>query len=94
MYSTLDLSSLEPRLCPESRGVLILVYILVQGFHCSACSGRGLLDLPYPGYISDAGWVHTNVLCCPVQPPKASGAAPGPWGGRQQGTGLHVECNL
>ena len=34
------------------------------GFHCSAYSGRGLVDLPYPGYISDADRGNTNVLCC------------------------------
>ena len=22
--------------------------VLIQGFHCSTCSGRDLLDLPYP----------------------------------------------
>ena len=57
------------------------------------CSRRGLLDLPCPGNISDAGWVHTNVLCCPVQPPEASGAASGPWGGHQQGT-ANVRCTV
>ena len=75
----------------EQRGVLISVCVLVQECHCSTCSGRGLLDLPYPGYVSDAGRDHTNVLCCPVQPPEASGAAPGPWGGHQQGN-LKLAC--
>ena len=49
-------------------------------------------DLPYPGYIiSDADRENTNVLCCQIQPPEASGAAPGQWGGHQQGTAL---CNI
>ena len=38
--------------------------------------------------ISDADRGNTNVLCCPLQSPEASGAAPGPWGGHQQGTAL------
>ena len=49
------------------------------------------MDLPYPGYISDADRGNTNVLCYPIQPPEASGAAPCPWGGHQQGTAL---CNV
>ena len=77
-----------------------LLYYYAHGHHSvcviDACRNSGLNleqhdTILFCALYIFAGWVHTNVLCCQEQPPEASGAAPGPWGGHQQGTAL---CNV